>query len=134
MAGTAVVGRLRLFRFMTVGIGAALVFFVLSYLLRRHGTPAFIASTSAYAIAFAMAYSAQHGWTFAGKHNHSRAFPRYLVAQLVCGLVSGVVAHVTADTLQTSPFVMSLAAMITAGATSYVLSSLWVFPAPSQRE
>lgn len=122
----------QLVRFATVGVGAALILFVFSFLFRGLGMPPFIASTTAYAIAFAVAYSAQRGWTFGGAHDHAQAFPRYLAAQLACGLMSGLVAHIAVETLHQSAFRMSVAATIAAGMTSYVLSSLWVFPSRSR--
>ncbi len=125
--------RLRLVRFVTVGVGAAALLFALSYLFVRLGMPPFAGSIAAYAIAFAVAYACQHGWTFGGEHAHSHALPRYLAVQLGCALISGVVAHVAVAGFGGSALAMSVAVTIAASAASYVLSSLWVFPRGADR-
>ncbi|TGP47001.1 GtrA family protein, partial [bacterium M00.F.Ca.ET.229.01.1.1] len=84
----------RLFRFLVVGVGAALLLFVLSWLLVSLGLSPFVGSAAAYAIAFVVAYSAQRGWTFGGEHDHATALPRYLTLQLGCAVFSGLVSHV----------------------------------------
>jgi putative flippase GtrA len=114
-------------RFAVVGIGAALLFFVLSWALVSAGLPPFVGSVIAYALAFVLAYSAQRGWTFEGRHDHGRALPRYLVTQLVCAVFAGLSAHVAVSIFSLSPLVMSAIITLAAGAASYVLSSVWVF-------
>jgi putative flippase GtrA len=118
----------RLFRFLTVGVGAALLFFVLSWLLVSLGLSPFIGSVVAYAIAFVVAYSAQRGWTFGGQHDHISAMPRYLALQLGCALFSGLVSHLAVTRFGLSALAMSALTTVAAGAVSYILSSLWVFP------
>lgn len=120
--------RRRLFRFLTVGVGAALLFFVLSWLLVSLGLSPFIGSVVAYAIAFVVAYSAQRGWTFGGQHDHVSAMPRYLALQLGCALFSGLVSHLAVTRFGLSALAMSALTTVAAGAVSYVMSSLWVFP------
>jgi len=121
--------RMRLFRFLTVGVGATLLFFVLSWLLVSFGVSPFIGSAVAYAIAFVVAYSAQHGWTFGGQHDHASVMPRYLSLQLGCALFSGLVSHVAVTRFGMSALAMSALTAVAASVVSYVLSSLWVFPA-----
>ena len=118
----------RLFRFLTVGVGAALLLFVLSWLLVSLGLSPFVGSLIAYAIAFAVAYSAQRGWTFGGQHDHARAIPRYLALQVGCALFSGLVSHVAVARFGMSPLAMSALTTVAASTVSYILSSLWVFP------
>ena len=118
----------RLFRFFLVGGGSAGLFFVLTYLLATLGMPPFAASILAYAIAFVVAYTAQRGWTFGGRHAHSHSFPRYLALQVACALFSGVVAHAAVALFGMSPLAMSAVTTVLASAVSYVASSLWVFP------
>lgn len=117
----------RLARFALVGAGANVLLFVLSYLFRTLGVPAFAAAAGGYAIAFVAAYVAQRCWTFASTASHSRLFPRYLAAQIICAALSGLVGHVSAELLALSPFWMSAAVTAIAGLTSYLLSSRWVF-------
>jgi putative flippase GtrA len=118
----------RLFRFVTVGIGAALLLFALSWLLVSLGLSPFVGSLIAYAIAFVVAYSAQRGWTFGGQHDHARAMPRYLALQVGCALFSGLVSHVAVARFGMSPLAMSALTTVAASMASYILSSLWVFP------
>lgn len=118
----------RLFRFLTVGVGAALLFFVLSWLLVSLGFSPFIGSVLAYAIAVVVAYNAQRGWTFGGQHDHAHAMPRYLALQVGCALFSGLVSHVAVTRLGFSALAMSALTTVAASTVSYVMSSLWVFP------
>lgn len=93
----------RLFRFLTVGVGAALLLFVLSWLLVSLGLSPFVGSVTAYAISFVVAYSAQRSWTFGGKHDHATAMPRYLALQVGCAVFSGLVSHVAATRFAMPP-------------------------------
>jgi putative flippase GtrA len=120
--------RTRLFRFFLVGGGVAALFFVLAFLLVSAGLPPFAGSAIAYAISFVIAYAAQRGWTFGGRHDHAEAFPRYVVLQLGCAALSGLIAHVAVHVFGLSPLAMSAAATVLTSAVSYLLSSLWVFP------
>ena len=124
--------RQRIMRFLTVGIGSALLFFALTYAFVSLGMPPFAGALLAYAVAFVVAYSAQRNWTFGGGHDHSHALPRYFVLQAGCALGSGLLAHVAVDTLQMPPLAMSALTTVAASAVSYVASSLWVFRENSQ--
>ena len=118
---------LRAVRFLTVGVGSALLFFVLTYALVSLGMPPFAGAAIAYAAAFVIAYSAQRSWTFGGGHEHGRTLPRYFVLQAGCALGSGLLAHVAVEKFQMSPLAMSVLTTIAAGLVSYVASSRWVF-------
>lgn len=118
----------RLFRFLTVGIGAALLLFALSWMLVSSGLSPFTGSVVAYAIAVVVAYSAQRGWTFGGQHDHAHAMPRYLTLQAGCAAFSGLVSHVAVTRFGLSPFAMSAVTTVVTSTVSYVVSSLWVFP------
>lgn len=117
----------RLVRFVIVGVGAALLLFILSWALVEAGLPPFVGSVIAYMLAFVVAYSAQRGWTFEGRHDHAHALPRYLVTQLVCAVFAGLSAHVAVSIFSASPLLMSAIITVAASAASYVLSSVWVF-------
>jgi putative flippase GtrA len=117
----------RLIRFAVVGIGAALLFFVLSWALVSAGLRPFVGSVIAYVLAFVVAYSAQRGWTFEGRHDHAHALPRYLVTQLACAAFAGLSAHVAVSIFSASPPIMSAITTVAASAASYVLSLVWVF-------
>lgn len=119
--------RFRLARFVTVGAGAALLLFLLVWLFARLGLPPFWGAALAYAVAFAVAYTAQRNWTFGGGHRHAEALPRYLAVQLGCGLLSGVVGHLSVELFSLPPAAMSAAVTLAASAASYVLTSRWAF-------
>ena len=119
----------RLFRFLTVGVGAALLLLVLSWLLVSSGLSPFTGSVVAYAIAVGVAYSAQRGWTFGGQHDHMHAMPRYLTLQAACAAFSGLVSHIAVTQFGLSPLAMSVVTTVMTSTVSYVGSSLWVFPA-----
>lgn len=113
-------------RLVIVGASAAVLFFVLNYLLLHLGGAPFVSSVVAYGLSFIYAYTAQQRWTFGGQHSHGRALPRYLAAQVFCALLSGLVSHVT-STFGAPPSVISIAAMLAGSAASFVLVRFWVF-------
>jgi putative flippase GtrA len=133
MCRLAALARFRLMRFAAVGVAAALLFFLLSLLFVTFGASPFAGSVAAYAIVFVVAYLAQRGWTFGAAHAHRDALPRYLAAQLACAMMSGLVAQICIEGFAWSPLWMSVAVTATAGATSYLLSSRWVFSSHSRR-
>jgi putative flippase GtrA len=122
------VAGVRLVRFAVVGVGAACLFFVLSFLLVSMGLSPFSASVLAYSVAFAIAYTAQRSWTFGDRQNHGNSFRRYLVLQAGCAIFSGLVSHAAVEWLAMSPLAMSMATTIAASGASYMVSSSWVFP------
>ena len=119
---------MRLARFITVGVSAALLLFCLTWLFAKVGLSPMIGGVAAYAIAVAVAYTAQRSWTFGGRHDHARALPRYLVVQACCAILSGLTSELAVTVLDAPPFLMSAIATVAASAASFVLSSLWVFP------
>ena len=116
-------------RFAVVGLGAAAIMVVLSYLLVIMGIPPFAASVLAYATAFVLAYTAQRAWTFGARHRHGHALPRYFAIQAGCALMSGVLAHVLVTYLHMAPLPMSVVIAAASSLASYVLSSRWAFAA-----
>jgi putative flippase GtrA len=114
-------------RFFIVGAGANLVLFVLTYLFQKCGVAAFAAGAGAYLIAFLAAYVAQRDWTFGSTRGNRLIFPRYLAAQVGCALASGLAGHFCTALFAATPFWTSVSVTATAGVTSYVLSSRWVF-------
>lgn len=116
-------------RFIAVGGGAALLLFLLTWLLAAAGAPPFVAGTAAYATAFFAAYLTQRGWSFRWKHAHRDAFPRYVAAQTLAALISGVVAHVCMSGFGLPPEAAALLAACAASGISFLMSLFWVFPA-----
>jgi putative flippase GtrA len=123
----------RAVRFVIVGVGAAALFFVLSYLFVSAGMSPFAGAALAYAIAFAVAYTAQRAWTFGGRHGHGHALPRYFVIQLGCALLSGILAQLLVTYLKMPPLAMSAVTTIAASLASYFLSSRWAFAEAAAR-
>lgn len=125
--GPDVTAHRRLGRFVTVGACANLALLALSLLFQHLGMAPFAAGIVAYALAFAGAYLAQHGWTFGGGRAHGAALPRYAAAQVVCAISAGLVGQVFGGLLAAPPLLVSLSITATAGLLSYVLSAYWVF-------
>lgn len=119
---------MRLARFITVGLCAALLLFCLTWLLARIGLSPMAGGIMAYGLTVAVAYTAQRSWTFGGRHDHASALPRYLAVQASCALLSGVTSELAVTMLGAPPMLMSAIATVAASAASFVLSSLWVFP------
>jgi putative flippase GtrA len=118
----------RIVRFVCVGVGVAVLFMVLTYLLVSAGVAPFLASIVAYGLCFVVAYLLQRFWTFEAKHPHAEALPRYFVLQVACAILSGLVAQVAVDRFGATHLVASGLAASTAGALSYVGSIRFVFP------
>lgn len=114
-------------RLIIVGVSAALLFFGLNYGFLSAGGQPFISSIVAYGIAFCFAYTAQQRWTFGGQHAHGRAFPRYLAAQLICAVLSGLISQLSAGVLEASPFTVSALSVVIGSAASFLLVRFWVF-------
>lgn len=123
----------RLGRFLIVGAGAAGLLFALSFCFVIAGMAPFWSGAVAYGIAFIVAYTLQRAWTFGGRHDHGRAFPRYLALQLCCAALSGIISHVAVDVLGLPPLAMSMLATAITSAISYFASLLWVFRARDAR-
>lgn len=118
----------RLPRFAISGIGAALLFLLLSYSLMVVGMSPFWATLLAYALAFLAGYTAQRNWTFGGRHPHTRSLPRYFVLQGICAIGSGLFAKTATHLFGLTPFALSIITTGAVGLISFVVSSLWVFP------
>jgi putative flippase GtrA len=122
----------KLVRFVIVGGGAAGLLFCLSYLFNWLGAPQIVGSPLAYGCCFVVAYSLQRGWTFRGRHAHGHALPRYLIAQLACAALSGLVGQAAAH-LGAPRWGASGAATLAASAASYFTSLYWVFGKDAER-
>lgn len=116
-------------RFVAVGVGATLLLLLLTWLLFAAGLPPFAGGTIAYAAAFAVAYAAQRGWSFGGRHAHRHALPRYFTAQAVAALTSGLSAQIAVSGLGWGHEAAAGLATVAASAVSMLLSLFWVFPA-----
>ena len=115
-------------RFLVAGTTAALIFAACTYTLRAWvGLQPFAASTVAYLVAFAFAYSTQRRWTFGGQHSHGHALPRYLAAQVFCLLLSAGLSQATEAFWGASPLVMVGTTTVAVSAISFALSRFWVF-------
>lgn len=118
---------IRELRFLIVGGGAALGLFLLSWALLAAGMQPFAGMVLAYGVCFACAYWLQRNWTFKVSHSHTRSLPRYLMTQLVCAGISGLVAYAATQWCGFGPSVAAMSGTVIGSATSYVLSSRWAF-------
>jgi putative flippase GtrA len=116
----------RMVRFVITGGSAATLFYVLTFAFLNAGATPFWGTLAAYAVAFLVSYTVQHAWTFGGRHLHSESFPRYLTAQILCAVTTGIAAH-TAGRYGLAPAVVPLATTLIGSAMSYGLSRFWVF-------
>ena len=128
-SGASAPSKRTLAKFIVSGGSAATALLIFSYTFAKLGAPPFLASVGAYALAFAIGYSLQRGWTFGARHSHGDAFPRYLAAQAGFGLSSGLVSHVAVYDFGVSALQMAVATTLIVGALSFVVSRWWVFPA-----
>lgn len=117
-------------RFLITGCGAAMLFFGLSFTAVHAGLSPFAGTLLAYGIAFVAAYSTQRAWTFGGSHRHRDALPRYLGAQLACGLLSASLARLLGRA-GLPPLPMAAFVTFASSSLGYVLSRFWVFAARS---
>jgi putative flippase GtrA len=117
----------RTLRFIVSGGLSAGLYFVLAYGLLRSGVEPLNAGFTAYAISFLTGYGLQRQWTFAGRHRHQEALPRYFALQACCAAASAVALELGHALLAASPLVVSLVTTVVLGALSYVVSSRWVF-------
>jgi putative flippase GtrA len=115
-------------RFVCIGVGVALFFMFLTYALVSGGAPPFWASVSAYVICFVVAYLLQRFWTFEARHPHREALPKYFALQVVCAVLSGLVAQLTIDHFGATHLAPAGLAALTAGVLSYIGATLFVFP------
>lgn len=114
-------------RFAIAGTSGAALFFILSFAFVIGGMPPFVASAGAYMICFVTIYFVHRCWTFSADIPHGRALPRYLVLQVMCAGMSGLVAHALVAWFDVAPLTMAAATAIASGAISYFATSLWVF-------
>lgn len=117
----------RVFRFVVVGISAAALQWVLTYLLLRRGDSPFIAACVGQLIAFAYAYSLHRRWTFPGSSLNSSTLLRYAVVQILCAGLGGGLAQSLARYTSLDPVYLAAIVTIVVSAASYLLSSRWAF-------
>ena len=113
-------------RFVMTGGGAAMLFYLMTFVALRSGAPPFAGTLTAYAVTVVTSYTIQHSWTFRGRRGHGHAFPRYVAAQVVSALLAATLARATSD-LGLTAAALALVPTLAASAVSYVLSRYWVF-------
>jgi len=115
-------------RFAISGLGAAVLFLLLSYAFMTAGMSPFWGTLLAYALAFLAGYTAQRNWTFGGRHPHAHSLPRYFILQGICAMGSGLFAKTATHLFGLPPLELSIVMTGVVGVISFVVSSLWVFP------
>jgi putative flippase GtrA len=116
-------------RFLVVGVGCALLYFALAWVLQaRGGFPPFLATATAYLISFCVAYVLQRTWTFQSNASHAVTLPRYAAAQASAGLITASATQIMAHFHPGSSSMMLAAESTVLGSSlGFVLSSTWVF-------
>ena len=116
------------FRFIITGLLSASSYFVLSYCAQKIlAWSPFIASNTAYMIAFCGSCMLQKNWTFNSSLPHRRTLARYGILQVSCSLLTALVAHISLRTAPNQLFLAVACATFFAGILSYVLSNIWIF-------
>jgi putative flippase GtrA len=116
-------------RFVTVGVGGAVVLFAATYGFQRAGAAPIWGYALAYLIAFVFSYSLQRAWTFGARHSHNEALPRYLLLQLVCAGASALTGQALTNWTSCPPILISACSTVLASALSFLGASFWVFSA-----
>ncbi|MFS6545868.1 GtrA family protein, partial [Staphylococcus aureus] len=81
-------------RFVIVGGGCALLYFVLMWFSRaRLGLTPFLATICAYGVSFCVAYTLQHRWTFRSDTTHRVTLPRYALVQVTCAILTALITQ-----------------------------------------
>lgn len=121
-------------RFLIVGGGCALLYFILMWFCRtRLGLTPFLATISAYGGSVCVAYTLQHRWTFRSDAAHQVALPRYALAQVTCALLTAGITQAASHVYpQTPGWVLAGISTVLAASLGFALSFLWVFSAPQK--
>lgn len=113
-------------RFLVVGGGTALGYFLLLLAADWLGLPPLFSHPMAYGLAFAVAYGLQRQWTFRAAAPHATALPRYLLTQLLCGCLAGILGH-AAQAADWPAVASAVAVTVAVSGLSFLLSSRWAF-------
>jgi len=119
----------KLIRFLTVGIGCAGIYFSVNYMLQTMiGLSQFVSALVAYFLSFGVAYLLQKNWTFKSSAAHSKTLARYVAAQIIAAALTAMFSQAFTEIFPSmSKAPLSIISTCIAGASSFVLSSLWVF-------
>lgn len=116
-------------RFVIVGGGCAILYFLLMLLCRETlGLAPFWATICAYSASFCVAYTLQHKWTFRSDTAHRVTLPRYALVQVICATLTAGITQAISHTYPLAPSWMLAGISTTlASGLSFVLSSRWAF-------
>lgn len=125
----------RFIRFVIVGGGSAILYFLLMWLCRSSlGLTPFLATICAYSASFCAAYTLQHRWTFRSGTTHRITLPRYALVQVICAvLTAGVTQAISHAYPQAADGILAGISTALASSLSFVLSSRWAFSSASRR-
>ena len=123
-----------LVRFLIVGGGCALLYFVLMWFSRANlGLEPFTATICAYGVSFCVAYTLQYKWTFHSDIAHKVTLPRYAAVQATSALLTASITQAASHFYPHSPsWLLAGISTIVASGLSFVLSSQWVFGTSSR--
>lgn len=119
-------------RFLVVGTGCALLYFLICYaLMATFGVVALVASAVAYLACFWVGYVLQRKVTFRSNRRHADTLVRYAVWHVFGAGAVSVMTSLVGEGFALSPFAVSAVSTGLCGVTSFFVSSRWVFGARS---
>lgn len=117
-------------RFIIVGGMATLGYIVVATVLETLAAfPPWAASVIAYASMIGPAYMGHRLFAFRATTGHTQSFPRYLSVQILCLVLSGVLASAIGGVIALHPVVLYVVVAAILAVISFVLTRLWVFAA-----
>lgn len=114
-------------RFIIVGASALLIQLLLTWYLLSIGIRAAVSVICAFLVAFVFAYLAHKYWTFDSDAPHSRALPKYFLAQMLALTCGALLAELLVNLLAFPNSLIATLATVSSAMISYYLSSRWVF-------
>lgn len=117
-------------RFLIVGGAAAVGYIAVATVLETlGGFSPWAASVLGYASMIGPAYLGHRMFAFRATTAHAQSFPRYLSVQILCLVLSGVLASAVNAVIALPPIVVYFLVAGVLAVISFVLTRLWVFAA-----
>lgn len=118
--------------FVTVGLGAAIVYFLSAMALLRIGIrPAALASLVAYGISGVFSYLGHRLLTFQSDAPHRQALPRFVLVNIAGYLIAVVVPLLLTDVLNWPPLIATVLVCVAVPAMNFILLTMFVFLKPA---
>lgn len=115
--------------FFLIGVSSSAIYIVLSSVLNYYFLPAWQASVISFSACIPFAYYAQKSLAFQSNSPHRRAFPRYIVVQVMGLCLSAVIPRLLV-TVNLSYEMTVVVFILVAGSTSllsYLIHQRWTY-------